>query len=148
MHQIQSPQSTPVTWLHRHGNSSDRVDKICTQIENLWLSKQLVKIVTSDAIYTNMGLISISIKKSKEIGYAREISIQAQKVTVTKTKTVKIPEYVLKSGETEANAGTASTTTTSSKSGTSGSGSSSSSSSEAKESQSALYGIASGLDYM
>ena len=109
-----------------------------------------------------MGITSISIKKSHDIGYAREVSISAQKVRITKRKTVKIPSYVLKSGETKANAGTASTSTSSSKSSTGsgnggsgggggsssnkGSGSSGSSgSSDAKKGQSILYGAASGL---
>ena len=105
--------NTPVTFLHRHSNSMDRVKKICEQIEKLWLSKKLVKIVTPDTIYTDMGLTSISIKKSKELGYAREISLTAVKVRITNTKTASIPDYVLKSGQSMANAGKADTTTTS-----------------------------------
>ena len=154
--------NTPVTWLYRHGTSTDRVNKICDLLEQKWLKKQLAKIVTTEAIYKDMGITSISIKKSHDIGYAREVSISAQKVRITKRKTVKIPSYVLKSGETKANAGTASTSTSSSKSSTGsgnggsgggggsssnkGSGSSGSSgSSGAKKGQSILYGAASGL---
>lgn len=105
--------NTPVTFLYRHSNSMDRVKKICEQIEKLWLSKKLVKIVTPDSIYTDMGLTSISIKKSKELGYAREISLTAVKVRITNTKTASIPDYILKSGKSMANAGKADTTTTS-----------------------------------
>ena len=154
--------NTPVTWLYRHGTSTDRVNKICDLLEQKWLEKQLAKIVTTEAIYKNMGITSISIKKSHDIGYAREISISATKVRITKRKTVKIPSYVLKSGETKANAGTASTSTSSSKSstgsgngGSGGGGSSrggsgsgkggSGGSSGAKKAQSILYGAASGL---
>lgn len=151
--------NTPVTWLYRHGTSTDRVNKICNLLEQKWLKKQLAKIVTTEAIYKDMGITSISIKKSHDIGYAREISVSAQKVRITRRKTVKIPSYVLKSGETKANAGTASTSTSSSKSstgsgnggsggggGSSSSGSSrSSGSSGAKKGQSILYGAASGL---
>lgn len=150
--------NTPVTWLYRHGSSTDRVNKICDLLEQKWLQKQLAKIVTTDAIYKDMGITSLVIKKSAEIGYAREISLSAQKVVITRRKTVSIPSYVLKSGETKANAGTASTSTSSAKSSTSstgGSGSggsssgssskSSSSGSNAKKSQSILYGAASGL---
>lgn len=146
--------NTPVTWLYRHGTATDRVVKICDQIEKKWMEKQLTKIVTSDTIYTDMGITSISIKKSKDIGYAREISVTAQKVRITKRKTVTIPAYVMKAGKTMANAGKASTSTSSSKTG-SGSGSSSGSSgsgssgsgggSSAKKNQSLLYGAASGL---
>lgn len=108
--------NTPVTWLYRHGTSKTRVNKVCEQIEDLWMDKKLVKIVTTDAIYKNMGITSITIKKSYEIGYAREISIQASKVRITEKKTVKIPAYILKSGETKAKAGTATTSKSSKKS--------------------------------
>lgn len=155
--------NTPVTWLYRHGSSMDRVNKICDRIEDMWLNKELVKVVTTDAIYTNMGIKSIVLKKSKEIGYAREISLSLQKVEVTTVRTVLIPAYVLKSGETMANAGTASVSTASSKSGSSGaagsywsgsssSGSGSSSSGagggQAKKGHSILYGVADGLGFM
>ena len=142
--------NTPVTFLYRHGSSNDRVRLICNDIEKKWFEKKLTKIVTSDAVYTNMGLTSISIKKSADIGYAREISISAKKVRVTKRKTVNIPTYVLKAGESMANAGKASASKSSSKSSSSsssGSGGSSSkkSSSGSKKSASILYGAASGL---
>ena len=101
--------NTPVTWLYRHGSSVDRVVRICNQIEEEWMKKKLTKIVTSDAIYKDMGITSISIKKSKEIGYAREISVTAQKVRITQRKTVKIPSNILKSGKTMENAGKAKT---------------------------------------
>ena len=155
--------NTPVTWLYRHGTSTDRVNKICDLLEQKWLQKQLAKIVTTDAIYKDMGITSIVIKKSKEIGYAREVTLSAQKVLITRRKTVSIPSYALKSGETKANAGTASTSPTSGKSSTgsgggggpggggssSGSGGKSGSSgSSAKKSQSILYGAASGLGFI
>ena len=69
--------NTPVTWLYRHGASMDRVTKICKKIEKKWMEKKLTKIVTSDAIYKSMGITSISIKKSRETGYAREVSVAA-----------------------------------------------------------------------
>lgn len=151
--------NTPVTWLYRHGSSSDRVDKICSLLEKKWQKKKLAKIVTAEAIYKDMGITSISIKKSSDIGYAREISISAQKVQLTKRKKVKIPSYVLKSGETMANAGAASASASSSRSNTAtGTGSSSggkggggnknggsTGGSSAKKGQSILYGAAKGL---
>lgn len=158
--------NTPVTWLYRHGTAKDRVTRICSEIEEKWQEKKLTKIVTSDAIYKDMGITSISIKKSKEIGYAREVTVTAQKVRITKKKTVKIPSYVLKSGETKANAGKATSSTISGKSGSSGTEGSSSSStkgsasasgkstgnsgsgSSAKKSQSILYGVASGMKFI
>ena len=156
--------NTPVTFLYRHSNSIDRVKKICEQVEKLWLSKKLVKIVTQDTIYTDMGLTSISIKKSKELGYAREISLTAVKVRITNTKTASIPDYILKSGKSMANAGKADTTTSSQKKASSddvgstdatnsdleigGSSSGSNESKQKKDSKkgkSILYGLAGGL---
>lgn len=153
--------NTPVTWLYRHGTDSDRVARICSDIEKKWLQKKLTKIVTTDTIYKNMGITSISIKKSREIGYAREVTVTAQKVRITKKKTVKIPSSVKKSGKTKAKAGKASTSNSSSKSSKSGadsqkkaavktkqSGNKTGSGSAAKKGQSLLYGVASGLKFI
>lgn len=159
--------NTPVTWLYRHGSSNDRVNRICERIEDLWLNKELVKVVTTDTIYKNMGITNITVKKSREIGYAREISLSMQKVRVTKVRTVIIPSYVLKSGETMANAGAASVSSSSGKSGSAGAAGSSGKSnapknvaetvnrkmaaresSKAKKSQSILYGVAKGLKFL
>ena len=154
--------NTPVTWLYRHGSSSDRVKRVCEMIEQKWFEKKLTKIVTSDTTYTNMGLTSISIKKSSDIGYAREISISAKKVRQTKRKTVKIPKYVLKAGESMADAGKASASKSSAKSssgassssssssggGSSKSSSGSSNSSNSKKSASILYGAANKMGFI
>jgi len=147
--------NTPVTWKHRHKPDVNRVKKICSLIEKKWFEKKLAKIVTTDTIYTNMGITSISTKRSKEIGYAREISISASKVYVTGRKKTKIPSYILKSGKTKANAGKAQTSSTSAKtsSGTGGDSTKNGNSggtarSEAKKKHSILYGIAKGLKFM
>ncbi len=153
--------NTPVTWLYRHGSANSRVRQVCSRMESLWLGRQLVKIVTTDAIYTDMGLTSISMKKSKDIGYAREISLTAQKVKKTAVKAAQIPAYILKSGETQADAGRASVSVSSGKSGggappgsagegsaSSKSGSNKSGNSQAKKGQSILYGVASGMGFI
>lgn len=150
---------TPATWSGRRGHkpAAGRTQKICKKFENLYFKRKLVKVVTSDKIYTNMGITSMSISHSKELGYARQISMSLKKVYVTKKRTVKIPKYVLQSGETAANAGKASTSKSSSNSSgssssSSGSGSGSKSgssskkgsgSSESTKKSSILYGIAS-----
>lgn len=145
---------TPATWSGRRGHkpSAGRTQKICKKFEDLYFKRKLVKVVTSDKIYTNMGITSMSISHSKELGYARQISMSLKKVYVTKKRTVKIPKYVLQSGETKANAGKASTSKSSSNSSGSSSGSgskgsssskSSSGSSESTKKSSILYGIAS-----
>ena len=112
--------NTPVTWLYRHGSDNNRVERICDRIEDMWFSKELVKVVTSDKIYTNMGITSLSIAKSSDYGYSRQITMNLTKVETTEKQTVLIPADILKSGETEANAGVATTSKTSSKASSSG----------------------------
>ena len=107
--------NTPVTWLYRHGSSNGRVQRICKMIEQQWFQKNLTKIVTADTTYTNMGITSISIKKSKDLGYSREIAITAKKVRVTELQTVSVPDYILKSGSSMADAGKATTSKISAK---------------------------------
>ena len=129
---------------------------ICNLIEKKWLEKNLTKIVTSDTIYTDMGITSIVIKKSSDIGYAREVSVTAQKVYITKKRTTVIPNYSLKSGKSKASAGKASKSSSSKKGSSSGastghkgsksSGKSGSNSNkkDAKKKHSILYGVAQG----
>lgn len=114
--------NTPVTWYRRHGASPTRVDNVVKQLEELYFAKEPVTIVTTDATYTSMAIESITISKSLEIGYARQIPISFKKIRVTTAKTTTIPDSYGKSGATAASAGTASTSTGSSGGG-SGSGS-------------------------
>ena len=114
--------NTPVTWYRRHGASPTRVDNVVKQLEELYFAKEPVTIVTSDATYTSMAIESITISKSLEIGYARQIPISFKKIRDTTAKTTTIPDSYGKSGATAASAGTASTSTGSSGGG-SGSGS-------------------------
>lgn len=108
---------TPVTWKKRFGTTSfGRVDEVVKKLEALYFSKQLVTVVTSNAVYKNMALTSYSISKSADVGYAREIPVTFQKVITTETKKVTIPDSYGKSGATGASAGTANTSTASSSS--------------------------------
>lgn len=113
---------TPVTWYSRHGSGQDRVETIVKQLQELYFTAEPTTVVTSAKSYTNMAIESLSIAKSLEIGYAREISISFKKIRVTTAKTTTIPDNYGKSGATAASAGTASTSTGSS-GGSSGSGS-------------------------
>lgn len=113
---------TPVTWYSRHGSGQDRVETIVKQLQELYFTAEPTTVVTSAKSYTNMAIESLSISKSVEIGYAREVSISFKKIRVTSAKTTTIPDSYGKSGATAASAGTASTSTGSS-GGSSGSGS-------------------------
>lgn len=113
---------TPVTWYSRHGSGQDRVETIVKQLQELYFTAEPTTVVTSAKSYTNMAIESLSISKSVEIGYAREVSISFKKIRVTSAKTTTIPDSYGKSGTTQASAGTASTSSGSSD-GSSGSGS-------------------------
>jgi hypothetical protein len=144
---------SPATWRYRKGHSpsAGRTKKICKKLEDLYFERKLVKVVTTDKIYTSMGITSMTISHSSDIGYARQIQMSLKKVYVTKRKTVYIPSYILQSGDTKSNAGTATTSSTSSSSNSSSSSSSSSSSnsnSSSKKKSSILYGVASSMGFL
>ena len=89
----------------------------------------------------------LTISKSAEVGYAREIPISFRKIRITTARTATIPASYGKSGATAASAGTANTSSGSSgRSGSGGSGGSSSGSGSGSGSgnskSSILYGAA------
>ena len=128
---------TPVTWKNRFGSGGGRVESVIKRLEQLYFSKKVFTVVTSDAVFDNMVLTSMSIAKSSDVGYAREIPISLKKIIVTESNTVTIPDSYGKSGTSGASAGSANTTTA-----TNSSASDSSNSSEQK-SGSILYNAAS-----
>lgn len=145
---------TPVTWYSRHGSGQNRVESIEKQLKELYYTAEPTTVVTSTRSYTDMAIESLSISKSSEIGYAREVSISFKKIRVTTAKTTTIPDSYGKSGATQASAGTASTSSASSggsgsssggSSGSSGGSSSSGKSSSGNSKSSILYNAASSI---
>lgn len=112
---------TPVTWKNRHGGGPGYTEGIVAQVKALYFAKQPVTVTTSESVYENMAITNLNIKKSTEVGYAREIPIVLKKIVVTESATVTIPDSYGKSGTTGASAGTASTTAASQGSGGGGS---------------------------
>lgn len=127
---------TPVTWAKRFGTGFGRVDSVVKKLENLYFSKKVISVVTSDAVYDNMAITNMSITKNTDTGYAREIPITLKKIIVTKSNTVTIPASYGKSGTTEASAGSANTSGNSSSSSTN-----SSSSNDSEKDGSILYNV-------
>lgn len=106
--------NTPVTHLQRFGGAEackTRVDDVVARLENMRAQRKLVTIVTMDRTYKNMGLENMSVSKSLETGYARQIPLTFKEVFITSTQSVSIPASYGKSGATGASAGTASTST-------------------------------------
>jgi len=112
---------TPVTWYNRHGANKGRVKNICAKLQSLYYTATPVKIVTTDRTYNNMAIESITISKSLENGYAREIPISFRKIRVTAAKFTTIPSSYGKSGTSNSSSGTASTSASSSTASTSSS---------------------------
>lgn len=104
---------TPVTWKNKGHGGKGWADSVVQRLESLYFSKQTVTIVTSDKTYKSMAIQSISIAKSTDVGYARQIPITFKEIRVTKSRKTTIPASYGKSGESGANAGTASTSTSS-----------------------------------
>lgn len=136
---------TPVTWRNRHGSGPGRTEEVVKRLKELYFKKQPVEVVTSDSVYSDMAIQTMSIKKSVEVGYAREVPISFKKIIVTSTKTVTIPDSYGKSGTTGASGGTANTSSGSTGSSGSSSSSGSSGSDSSGKSGSILYTAASGL---
>lgn len=132
---------TPVTW--RSHAAQGRVQTVVKQLEDLYYSRALCTVVTTEKTWTNMAIESLKISKTADIGYAREIPITFRKIRTTSAKTAAIPASYGKSGKSKAGAGTASTTNGSSGAGagtgTSGSGTNSSSKSGDGKKSSILY---------
>ena len=141
---------TPVTWKSRHGGGPGYPEGIVAQVKALYFAKQPVTVTTSETVYEDMAITNLNIKKSTEVGYAREIPIVLKKIIVTESTTVTIPDSYGKSGATGASAGTANTTAASKGSGSGGGSAGGSSGGNSKGSNkqgggSILYNAASGF---
>lgn len=134
---------TPVTWRNHAGQG--RTERVCKQLEELYFKGEPVTVVTHDATYTMMAIEGMTISKTAETGYSREIPINLKRIRTTTAKTTTIPASYGRGGTSGASAGTASTSSASSGGG-SGSGSSGSGSSgNSNRKGSILYGAASSM---
>ena len=79
---------TPVTWKGRLGSGPGKTEAVVKRLKEMYFKKLPVEVVTSDAVYSNMAITSLSIKKTAEVGYAREIPISFKEIVVTESKTV------------------------------------------------------------
>ena len=128
----------PVTFKNRFGSGGGRVEQVVKAMKDLYYAKKLVSVTTSEAQYDNMAIESLTISRTNEYGYAREIPIKLKHIRITESQTTTIPESYGKSGATEAAAGPASTSTGSSGSGKSGG-------SSGNSNGSILYNVASSI---
>lgn len=134
---------TPVTWRERTGSGPGKTEGVVRRLKDLYFAKKILEVTTTDCVYSNMVITSMNIKKSVEVGYAREIPIVFKKIEVTETATAEIPASYGKSGKTAKAAGKASTTAASTAGSSSSGGSSASGSSSSSSRGSVLYNAAS-----
>ncbi len=134
---------TPVTWRERTGSGPGKTEGVVRRLKDLYFAKKILEVTTTDCVYSNMVITSMNIKKSVEVGYAREIPISFKKIEVTETATAEIPASYGKSGKTGKAAGKASTTAASTAGSSSSGGSSASGSSSSSSRSSVLYNAAS-----
>lgn len=134
---------TPVTWRERTGSGPRKTEGVVRRLKDLYFAKKILEVTTTDCVYSNMVITSMNIKKSVEVGYAREIPIAFKKIEVTETATAEIPASYGKSGKTAKAAGKASTTAASTAGSSSSGGSSASGSSSSSSRGSVLYNAAS-----
>lgn len=134
---------TPVTWRERTGSGPGKTEGVVRRLKDLYFAKKILEVTTTDCVYSNMVITSMNIKKSVEVGYAREIPIAFKKIEVTETATAEIPASYGKSGKTAKAAGKASTTAASTAGSSSSGGSSASGSLSSSSRGSVLYNAAS-----
>lgn len=134
---------TPVTWRERTGSGPGKTEGVVRRLKDLYFAKKVLEVTTTDCVYSNMVITSMNIKKSVEVGYAREIPITFKKIEITETATAEIPASYGKSGKTAKAAGKASTTAASTAGSSSSGGSSASGSSSSSSRGSVLYNAAS-----
>lgn len=106
--------STPVTWIKTHGGGVSHVATVIAQLQALYFSREPVTVVTPNGTYSNMGIESISITKSPDGIYDREVSISLAEVRKTRAGASTLPAGYGKGGASSAMVGTANTTTTTS----------------------------------
>ena len=102
--------NTPVTWYERHKGDSDRVSSVVAKLEELYYKAEPIIVSTSERTYTDMVIETMTISKSFDVGYAREIPITFKKIRITEATSTTIPDSYGKSGATGTPAGTANTT--------------------------------------
>lgn len=101
--------ATPVTWREENGEGWDKVEEVVNDLVGLFRSKSIVTVETTDKTYTDMVITSMTITKSTDVGYAREIPVTLTQITTTETRTDTVPDSYALSGQTMASTGTAGT---------------------------------------
>lgn len=98
----------PLTW-EGHGTGSGHINSAIADLRDKYYAKEPVTITTTDGTFTDMAIESITISKSPDLGYGREVPISFRKVRTTEQTVTYIPSSYGKSGGSGASAGAAGT---------------------------------------
>ncbi len=101
--------NTPVTWRNQLGSTTNRVSRVCKELEKLYFAGQPVTFISGNKVYSNMAIVSISVPETPEMLNAVEVPISLQQVEITKSKTTTIPASYGMSGTTGESGGSSST---------------------------------------
>lgn len=100
---------TPVTYNEGNGLGRRSIEK-ASELEEMWMKRELLTIVTSTKTYKDYVITSYSVSHGSDTGYAREITITARQVIITSTRTAEVsPQAAPKAAPTKSNGGKAST---------------------------------------
>ena len=78
---------TPLTWRGRARSVSETE----AMLKELYFKKTTFTVVTPSGTFSNMGITSMQIKKSTDLGFDKEVSLSLQEVPTTETRTTTIP---------------------------------------------------------
>lgn len=99
--------NTPVTWANKFKNEVYRLERVLKSLEELYFSRRLCTIITTENTYQNMAISKMTITKSSKLGYAREIPIVFKKVRQTTFSSLSLSDTYLRAGITGVNSGNA-----------------------------------------
>lgn len=134
----------PVTWLSRHGSSSNRIAEVTRQLRKIFVDRELVTYSANGDTWDNMAITTLNIPDDAESGDSIKVSFSLKQVTVTRKQTALVTVSFPRGGTSNTNAGSVS----SKKAGSSSSSSSKKSSSNGnnkKSNSTILYGMLSGI---
>ena len=134
----------PVTWLSRHGSSSNRIAEVTRQLRKIFVDRELVTYSANGDTWDNMAITTLNIPDDAESGDSIKVSFSLKQVTVTRKQAALVTVSFPRGGTSNTNAGSVS----SKKAGSSSSSSSKKSSSNGnnkKSNSTILYGMLSGI---
>lgn len=134
----------PVTWLSRHGSSSNRIAEVTRQLRKIFVDRELVTYSANGDTWDNMAITGLDIPDDAESGDSIKVSFSLKQVTVTRKQTALVTVSFPRGGTSNTNAGSVSSKKTGSSS-SSGSKKSSSNGNNKKSNSTIPYGMLSGI---